>query len=90
MTKTFVKPKEGFDRPDHPDFMDSSELKKMGFCGMRNNSISGDIEIWLMGEVVKTVSAVAQSVNPNALAEAMSEVFAIDCVEVNDFKGLMH
>ena len=35
---------EDFKRPDHPDFMDSSELKKAKWSGIRNNSLSGDLE----------------------------------------------
>ena len=40
-----------FKRPDHTDFMTSYELKKIGFSGIRNNELSGKIEIWVEGEM---------------------------------------
>lgn len=41
---------EDFKRPNHTDFMTSSELSKIKFSGIRKNSISGCIEMWLEGE----------------------------------------
>jgi len=38
-------------RPDHPDFMDHSELKKAGFSGLRSNALSSELEIWVDGEI---------------------------------------
>ena len=38
-------------RPDHPDFMDASELKKREFCGLRHNKLSNQMEIWKLGKL---------------------------------------
>ena len=42
---------EEFKRPDHYDFMDSSELKKIEWSGVRHNSITHRMELWIVGEV---------------------------------------
>ena len=36
-------------RPDHPDFMGASELKKAEFSGIRHNSLTDQTEIWKVG-----------------------------------------
>lgn len=41
---------EDFKRPSHPDFMTSAELKELRFTGIRNNSISHCMEMWVEGE----------------------------------------
>jgi hypothetical protein len=82
MSKTFKKPVEGFERPDHPDFMDSSELKNIGFNGVRKNSISGDTEIWIEGERRACISETQLKINPAAVDEAMTGIFKIDCQSV--------
>jgi len=42
---------EDFNRPDHSDFKDRMELQKEKWSGVRANSISGDIEFWVLGEI---------------------------------------
>ena len=42
---------EDFKRPDHNDFKDFYELTKDKFSGVRHNSISNEIEIWVLGEI---------------------------------------
>jgi hypothetical protein len=42
---------EDFKRPNHPDFMLSSELKAIEFSGIRHNSLTYEMELWLRGEV---------------------------------------
>jgi len=83
MSKTFTKPVEGFDRPNHPDFMDSMELRALRFSGVRKNSISGDTEIWLEGYVRASISETSIAINPHAVDDAMSEIFKIDCLSVD-------
>lgn len=81
----YFNQKEGFERPNHPDFMDASELKAMNFSGVRHNSLSDDTEIWIDGERVKIISAVARSINPHAVEEAFQEVFKLEhCASVAD------
>jgi hypothetical protein len=72
---------EDFKRPNHPDFMTSGELKAASFSGMRVNSVSGDMELWVLGEIRKTVSTVAVSLDPQAINKAMEEVFALNEVQ---------
>lgn len=78
MARTLPKAREGFDRPNHPDFMDSSELKKAEFSGLRQNSISGDMEIWVAGQRRKTVSLVSMQLDKHAVEKAYAEVFGLD------------
>jgi len=67
-------------RPDHPDFMDASELKKREFCGLRHNKLSNQMEIWKLGEVVKIIpqALMDRAVDKNAvIAMALEDVFGI-------------
>lgn len=67
---------EDFNRPNHADFMDSSELKKIEFSGLRHNSISDCMEIWVLGERRREVR------KGENLAQAFEEVFGIGVVEL--------
>lgn len=67
--------KENFVRPNHPDFMDSSELQKIGYSGMRNNSISDEVEIWIDGRIEQRVTRAQIEINPNAVQKAYNEAF---------------
>jgi hypothetical protein len=72
---------EDFDskRPDHPDFMTQGELKKAEFSGMRYNTLSEEVELWLLGEIKKVVTKNELALDPNAyIAMAISEVFKIE------------
>ena len=69
---------EEIKRPDHPDFMDFTELKKIKFSGYRNNSLTSDCEIWLLGECVKKISPDMLRENGNIIQESLSEVFALN------------
>ncbi len=46
---------ESFKRPNHPDFMTSSELKKMEWTGVRQNEITREWEFWIVGEIKERV-----------------------------------
>lgn len=43
-------------RPDHPDFLDSFELKKLEWSGIRANKIVGRMEVWVLGTMLKDFS----------------------------------
>lgn len=67
-------------RPDHPDFMDANELKKLGFSGLRHNQLSNQMEIWVCGNIAKVIpqKLMDQAVDKNAvIAMALEEVFGI-------------
>lgn len=66
-----------FKRPGHPDFMTGDELKKSSFSGMRDNQLAMQYEIWVVGEMVKTVSHAAVRADPFALTKAMMEYFKV-------------
>jgi hypothetical protein len=72
-----------FKRPDHPDFMDAAELKVAKFSGYRQNSLSKDCEIWVEGEMKRSISPTELQFNHNAINEAMQEIFALDRVMPN-------
>jgi len=69
---------EDFKRPNHPDFMVSSELKKFKFNGIRSNAITNSAEIWVEGEMVKSVSIEDFNRDPLAMNKALEEVFALE------------
>lgn len=73
---------EDFKRPNHPDFMDTSELKKEKFSGIRSNSITEDTECWIEGEVVISSSKLARSINPNDFEEKYAEYFGFHSAEI--------
>jgi hypothetical protein len=68
---------EDFKRPNHPDFMTSSELKKAEWSGIRHNSISEACEIWLLGTIQASISPQMVELNNHAIDEAYAEVFAL-------------
>ena len=73
---------EDFKRPNHPDFKDSSELKKDKFNGIRHNSLTDDIECWIEGEVVFFSSKLARSINPNDFEQKYAEYFGFYNAEI--------
>lgn len=78
-------------RPDHPDFMCASELKKAGFSGIRHNSLTDQTEIWKVGEVAKVISKALmdQAVDRNAvLAMAMEDTFGIYDVAIEGMEPI--
>ena len=66
---------ENIKRPNHPDFMDSSELKKIKFTGVRPNQMALQWEFWILGNVEKTVSFVNVKNDKFALTRAHVELF---------------
>jgi len=65
-------------RPDHPDFKTSSELKKANWSGQRMNTITNCAEIWLMGNLEASISPSDLQANPRAIEQAMSRIFQLD------------
>jgi hypothetical protein len=72
---------EDFKRPNHTDFMDSSELAKAKFNGQRHNSITNDWELWIDGEVVRSVTEMQVKLNPQAINEALESFFGLEDVQ---------
>ena len=66
---------EDFKRPNHPDFMDSSELKKKKWSGIRHNTISGDLECWVEGEIVFCSTLMELSLDANNFQKKYGEYF---------------
>ena len=61
--------------PDDPSWWTSVERRKNKWTGVCENGMTGDMEFWIVGELKKTVSALARSVDPNAMNKAHLEVF---------------
>lgn len=74
-------------RPNHPDAMDASELRKINFTGIRNNSLDNSIECWLEGEIRFYVTELENQLNPGVFARKYEEVFALYKVEQVPMKG---
>jgi hypothetical protein len=71
-------------RPDHPDFMDHSELKKAGFSGLRSNTLSSELEIWVDGEIRRRITSVALAEHGDGLiAIAMEDIFGLHDVAIS-------
>lgn len=68
---------EDFNRPNHPDFMTSSELAKIEFTGIRHNSITNDCEFWILGNLEKKVTKEEVLMNGTAISRAWEEIFGL-------------
>jgi len=78
-------------RPDHPDFMRASELKKAEFSGIRHNSLTDQMEIWKVGEVAKVIpkALMDQAVDKNAvLAMALEDTFGLYDVAIEGMEPI--
>lgn len=73
---------EDFKRPDHNDFSTASELAKKRFNGIRHNSISNDIEMWVMGEVVFSCSETERALAPGIWEKKFKDYFGLHEVQV--------
>lgn len=69
---------EDFKRPNHSDFMDSSELRKSKFSGIRHNTLIDSVEIWILGEVRRSISFPEVQFDPLAINKAYCDVFGLD------------
>lgn len=70
-------PTESFRRSDHNDFATSAELKDRAFTGVRDNSVTGNLEFWILGNIEKEVTATAATLNPDWQQEVFQELFAL-------------
>ena len=69
---------EDFNRPNHPDFMTSSELVKIEFTGIRHNSITNDCEIWILGNLERRITKEEVLMDDKAISKAYEEVFGLE------------
>jgi len=74
---------QDFQRPNHPDFMSGSELTKIEFSGIRENSITGDVEIWTAGDLRFHMDKKLAEKYPEKFAEAYGRIFQIDVGLIN-------
>lgn len=75
---------KGFKRPNHPDFMDSSELKKIEFSGVRINKLAQQIECWILGEVQFSSPLSEYEKNPGKFYAKYADRFCIDEIAVEE------
>lgn len=66
---------ESYKRSAHNDFAFDSELKQKQFTGWRSISLTGDAELWILGEKVRTVTKLQQKLDPMAIEKAHAEFF---------------
>ncbi len=78
---------EDFKRPDHPDFMDSNELTKIHFSGVRHNSLSDYMEFWIEGEKKFEMSVMDFKFDPQKWADKMADCLGLTKVEFEKLKG---
>lgn len=64
-----------FKRPNHPDFMLSSELKAAQWTGVRQNEISREWEFWIVGEIKARVPEAEAT--PERLTQTHVELFGL-------------
>lgn len=72
---------EDFKRPNHPDFLTSSELKEKRWSGIRNNSISNEREVWVNGQCVLSMSNVVCETQPVLWEQKYADVFSLNEVQ---------
>jgi hypothetical protein len=78
---------EEFKRPDHPDFKDSKELAKLGWSGIRHNSITDYMELWVDGERKGELPTAIYNSFPERWAAIVEDVFAMKHVELINHQG---
>lgn len=73
-----MKEMEDFKRPDHNDFRTSEELRKLEWSGIRGNSITTDVECWIKGEIVFSVSKAEMMTNPLIFEQKYADFFGLE------------
>lgn len=66
---------EDFQRPDHTDFMDASELRKIKFSGIRNNTIGMCTEIWINGDMTSSMLNMVIKADPKIWEDMIARTF---------------
>lgn len=72
-----------FKRPNHTDFMDSSELKKLEFSGIRHNNLIQTMEIWVLGEVKGSLPDHEVMLYPEKFNALYADIFGLNEVKVD-------
>lgn len=75
-----------FKRPNHADFMDSSELKKIQFSGIRHNSLINTMEIWTLGDLRGSMPDHEVMLYPEKFNTLYADIFGLNHVEVEGTK----
>jgi len=78
---------EDFKRPDHNDFRDSSELAKESFCGIRHNSLSDYMELWVEGSKILEMSVTEIRSNPEKWKKELADALGLHHIEFEPAKG---
>ena len=68
---------ESFNRSNHTDFCNSKELKDREFCGIRHNSVSNHMEIWIDGVMQGAMDYNMALEFPEQFHEFYSEVLGL-------------
>ena len=71
-------------RPNHEDFKDSSELRKLNFSGIRNNTLSGYREVWMAGQVVAEMKEAEAQAFPQRWHALYEQVFLLPVGSVEE------
>jgi hypothetical protein len=64
-------------RPDHSDFMTTSELKAAKFSGWRHNKVLEEMELWQQGIIQGTLCAKNGPPSQEKIHALMAKVFAM-------------
>ena len=76
-TKNGYGKTEGYQRPDHPDFWTSKELKEKEWTGVRQNEITRCFEFWIVGELRREVREEDVQKDNGLLGRIHLELFAM-------------
>ncbi len=68
---------ENFKRPNHPDFMDASELQKIKWTGVRPNNMGLSHEFWILGEIKRRVPFADVQKDPQLMQKVHIELFGL-------------
>lgn len=70
-----------FKRPNHEDFMHSSELRNIEFSGVRHNCITQAAEIWILGEMKSSTPDAEMQLYPEKFNNLYADIFGLTKVE---------
>lgn len=68
---------EVYKRSSHNDFATSAELKDKKFTGWRHNSLTDTMELWILGEVKRTVTPAMLKSDPQIIEKVQLEYFGV-------------
>ena len=64
-------------RSNHNNFATAAELAKKEFSGWRSNGITSDAELWILGEIVRTVTPFEMQIDPLKVEKVHAEYFGL-------------